>query len=342
MTQIVAEIGANHQGDERTARHMIRVFTDYCTTTFHPGDVTPKPVLKFQKRTPGAMSVSERIRPYTSPNSFGPTYGEHRDALEFDIDTHRKFKQCCEAHGAAYACSVWDVDAATEVMGLYPEWIKIPSACNLDFQLLGRVCSGWEGPIHISLGMTTAQQVEQIVSYVERMGVSKRTWLYGCTSAYPCPMDAVHLLDIQRLNEVYGHRVAGIGFSGHHNGVAVDMVAVAMRVDYLERHVTLDRTWKGSDHAASLEPDGFRKVLRDAQAVQAASTERPAGILDVEVPAMEKLKRKATDRVIPQRVKDAEASEDWETKFPLAAKTLEEMHGPGWHDINSVGQVRDL
>lgn len=301
MTQLVAEIGCNHQGSLATAQHMVRIFSRYVMTRFDPTDRAAAPILKFQKRT-----VQPDDRPYTGPHSFGATYGEHRAALELSIEDHANLKALCHAMGVGYACSVWDEQAAQEIMGLYPEYLKIPSACNLDFGLIGRCCSAWEGPIHISLGMTTAEEVEQIVSYVERMGASKRTWLYVCTSAYPCPADRVYLAHLGGMALQYRHRVAGFGYSGHHNGIAIDMAALSFDIDYLERHITLDRTWKGTDHAASLEPDGFRKLLRDAECVRHALNTRPVGILDVEQPAFEKLKRKRTDRVIPQKIKDHE------------------------------------
>ena len=105
------------------------------------------------------------------------------------------------------------------------------------------------------------------------------------------PFEDICLLELTRLKEVYGKRVKAIGFSGHHLGIAVDSAAVALGAEYIERHYTLDRTWKGTDHAASLEPDGVRKLARDCRAVAKALTYKCEDILDFEKVQREKLKK---------------------------------------------------
>merc|ERR1712039_989670 len=114
----------------------------------------------------------------------------------------------------------------------------------------------YDGEIHISTGMTTKEEIEKIVSFWEEgKGKAKeRVVLYNCTSGYPVPFKDVCMLDIRLLQEKYQHRVKCIGFSGHHLGIAVDIGAYAMGATWIERHFTKDRTWKGTDHAASLEP----------------------------------------------------------------------------------------
>ena len=116
--------------------------------------------------------------------------------------------------------------------------------------------------------------------------------LYACTSGYPVPAEDVCLLEIKRLKETYGKDIKGIGFSGHHLGIAIDIGALTLGAKYFERHFTLDRTWKGTDHAASLEPDGLRKLARDLRTVDKALAFKPNEILDVEIPQRQKLKRK--------------------------------------------------
>ena len=123
------------------------------------------------------------------------------------------------------------------------------------------------GDIHISVGMTTPAEQEQIVQLMEKCDAADRVVLYACTSGYPVPFEQVCLLEIQTLNERFGSRVKEIGFSGHHLGIAVDIAAVVLGASWIERHFTLDRTWKGTDHAASLEPDGLRRLVRDVRNV---------------------------------------------------------------------------
>jgi len=115
--------------------------------------------------------------------------------------------------------------------------------------------------------------------------------LYACTSGYPVPFEDASLLEITRLRDMYGSIVKDIGFSGHHLGIALDSVAYSLGANYIERHFTLDRTWKGTDHAASLEPDGLRRVARDVDAVSRALGYKAKDILDIEEPQRKKLKR---------------------------------------------------
>ena len=117
--------------------------------------------------------------------------------------------------------------------------------------------------------------------------------LYACTSGYPVPAKDVCLMEIQRLRQTYGNKVKGIGFSGHHLGIAIDVAALTLGASYFERHFTLDRTWKGTDHAASLEPDGLRKLARDLRTVNTALNFKRTEILEIEKEQRRKLKRKA-------------------------------------------------
>ena len=139
--------------------------------------------------------------------------------------------------------------------------------------------------------MTTKAEEEEIVQFFEQKGRSKDVVLYNCTSGYPVPFEDICLLELTRMREQYADRVKAIGFSGHHLGIAVDAAAVALGAEYIERHYTLDRTWKGTDHAASLEPDGVRKLARDCRAVAKALTYKSQDVLPIEQVQRNKLKR---------------------------------------------------
>ena len=145
--------------------------------------------------------------------------------------------------------------------------------------------------------MTTPDEQDNIVELLEGLGAANRLVLYACTSGYPVPFEDICLLEITRLQEAYGQRVKEIGFSGHHLGIAVDVAAVTLGATWVERHFTFDRTWKGTDHAASLEPDGLRKLVRDVHAVSKALTMKDRPILDIEEVQRSKLKRLPGDHL---------------------------------------------
>lgn len=156
--------------------------------------------------------------------------------------------------------------------------------------MLGWLCDHYIGEIHISTGMTTTQEIEDIVTFFESKNRHQDLVVYNCTSGYPVPFEDVCLLDILKLKEQYATRVKQIGFSGHHLGIAVDVAAYTLGAHIIERHYTLDRTWKGTDHAASLEPMGLRKLSRDLKAVHEALTHKSQDILPIEKVQRDKLK----------------------------------------------------
>jgi len=285
--KIIAEIGCNHKGDMNIAKEMIMTAATYCKVD----------AVKFQKRCPRELLTKEEYNaPHPHPeNSYGKTYGEHREFLEFNLEQHKQLKSWCEEYGIEYSTSVWDMTSAKEIATLKPKMVKIPSACNLNKPLLNYVCDNYEGEIHLSFGMTTKEEEEKIVSFFEEKKRNKDLVIYACTSGYPVPFEDICLLEITRLEQTYGKRVKAVGFSGHHLGIAVDSAAVALGAEFIERHFTLDRTWKGTDHAASLEPDGVRKLARDCRAVYRALTYKRQEILDIEKVQRDKLKKNSVN-----------------------------------------------
>lgn len=248
--------------------------------------------VKFQKRCPKELLTEEQYNaPHPNPqNSYGKTYGEHREYLEFNLEQHAQLKKWCEEVHITYSTSVWDMTSAKEITTLNPKIIKIPSACNNNFEMLGWLCDNYQGEIQLSFGMTTHEEEEQIVQLFERKQRNKDLVLYNCTSGYPVPFEDVCLLEIQRMKEQYDGRVKAIGFSGHHLGIAVDIAAYTLGAEYIERHYTMDRTWKGTDHAASLEPDGVRKLKRNLDAAYSALKYKMEEILPIEQIQRQKLK----------------------------------------------------
>ena len=138
--------------------------------------------------------------------------------------------------------------------------------------------------------MTESREEEKLVRIFESKGRNKDLIIYACTSGYPVPFEDVCLLEINRIKDSYGDRVKQIGFSGHHLGIAVDVAAYTLGASVIERHYTLDRTWKGSDHVASLEPEGVRKLRRNLMATYTALQYKKKDILDIEAVQRDKLK----------------------------------------------------
>lgn len=282
LPRIIAEIGCNHKGDLDIAHEMIKIAALFCKAD----------VVKFQKRNNRELLTPEQYNaPHpNSDNSYGKTYGEHREYLEFDIVKHEQLMKWCKKYNIEYSCSVWDLTSAKEIASLYPKMIKIPSACNNHKDMIKWLCENYFGEIHVSLGMTTIDEEKELIDLFKFFNRNQDLVLYACTSGYPISFEDVCLLEIKRIKESYGDIIKAIGFSGHHLGIAIDIAAYTLGASIIERHFTLDRTWKGTDHAASLEPDGLRKLKRNCEATYKALQYKNNDILDIELKQRKKLK----------------------------------------------------
>jgi N-acetylneuraminate synthase len=290
--KVIAEIGCNHKGDMDLAKELIRVAAQDCNAD----------VAKFQKRHNRELLTPEEYdTPHPVPaNAYGDTYGAHREYLEFDTDQHKELIDECAAQGIDYSTSVWDLTSAKEMAALNPPLLKIPSATNQHFDLQGYLCENYGGEIHVSTGMSTGNEIENLVAFYEQRGRAKDLIVYSCTSGYPVDYQDVCLFEITNLMDKFGGRVRSIGFSGHHLGIATDVAALTVgrmmetkgkgEFSHIERHFTLDRTWKGTDHSASLEVDGMRDLCRDLKDVDLALSHKSQDVLPVEQVQRDKLK----------------------------------------------------
>lgn len=282
--KVIAEIGCNHMGSMEIAKELI--------------DLAKKEkagYVKFQKRNNKELLTEEQYNtPHPNPhNSYGDTYGAHREYLEFTTAQHKELKEYCDSVGIVYSTSVWDITSAKEMISFNPEFLKVPSACNNNFEMLKVLRDEYKGQVQLSVGMTTKGEIEEIISFFEETNQAKsRLLVYSCTSGYPVPAEDVALLEIKWLYDTYGPRVHEIGFSGHHLGIALDVAAYTLGARWIERHFTKDRTWKGTDHAASLEPAGLGKLVRDLNAVSKALHYKKEDILPIEAVQREKLKNR--------------------------------------------------
>ena len=282
---LIAEVGCNHMGSLETAFNMIKIAKE-CNAD----------IVKFQKRDNNLLlSEKEYNKPYVNKNSYGETYGEHRNFLEFNLEQHEQLKKCCEDNNIIYSSSVWDLNSANEIMSLKPELIKIPSAQNNNYELVIHLLECYKGKIHISLGMTSFREVEEIFKLIGKYERENDVVVYSCTSGYPVDFKDVCLLEIDGLSNMFYNQLGvkgSIGFSGHHLGIAPDIAAYTLGANYIERHFTLDRTLKGTDHAASLEPEGLKKLKRDLLSTYESLTYKQHEILEIEKPQRQKLKFK--------------------------------------------------
>ncbi len=273
---VIAEIGATHLGSLDRAKELVSL-AKLCGANY----------AKFQKRDP-ELCVPLELRDKPHPNqkfAYGNTYLEHRKALELSIEQHKEIMEYCSLIGIKYASSVWDINSTKDIISLDTDFIKIPSACNHNKNLITYIFDNSQSDIHISLGMSSFEEKESLIKYLKSYK-SQRFVIYHCTSLYPCPFDKLHLLEIERLQE-YGLRV---GFSNHGYGIAADIASMVLGAEYIERHFIDDRSINHTDAAASLEPEGLRKLCRDLKNVSSAMSYAPYVPDEIEMKERRKLR----------------------------------------------------
>ena len=275
--KIIAELGCNHQGKLEKALRMV----DVISACGGSG-------VKLQKRFPKAMPKEKYNAPHPNPeHAFGKMYGEHREALELTLDEHHEIKQRCEKYKILYGLSIFDKESADQVIGsdLRPDYIKIGSGQNLDFPLMQYLRDHYQGPIHLSLGMTTRDEVDKIRAFWQRH--DSRIVYYHCVSGYPIDVKDACLKEITNIRY---QEALGIGFSGHHLGIGIDAAAYAMGAEWIERHFTLDKTAKGTDQAMSIDAGELTQLVKNLSECYRALTYKPAGLIEVEKPIRERYK----------------------------------------------------
>jgi N-acetylneuraminate synthase len=268
---IVGEIGINHNGDIALARQLISAaITAGCDA------------VKFQKRTVDVVYSSEELaRPRESP--FGTTNGELKRALELDEEAFSAIEEHCRALDTFWFASCWDEESVDFIERFDPPCYKIASACLTDDDLL-RHHRKYGRPIILSTGMSDLGEIDHAVDVLGKDDLV----LLHATSTYPSRPDELNLRAIAALRERYG---VPIGYSGHEVGLATTVAARAIGACVVERHITLDRAMWGSDQAASVEPAGFQRLVKDIRAIDAALGDGIKVVYDSEIPVKEKLRR---------------------------------------------------
>ncbi len=268
---IVAEIGINHNGDLDIAKKLIDVAV-----------LAGCQAVKFQKRTIEVVYSKEELeRPRESP--FGTTNGDLKRALEFGLEQYREIDRYCKEKGIDWFASCWDEGSVDFIDQFDVPCYKIASASLTDDNLLRHTRSKGK-PLLLSTGMSTLEQIDHAV---EILGKQDLILLHTC-SAYPAEYSELNLRVIHTLRQRYG---IPVGYSGHETGLSTTIATIAMGACVIERHITLDRAMWGSDQAASVEPQGFIRLVRDIRLVETALGDGVKRLVESEVPVMKKLRR---------------------------------------------------
>jgi len=268
---IVAEVGINHNGDLELAKKLIKAVAD-----------SGCEAVKFQKRTVDVVYTPEELaKPRESP--FGMNNGDLKRGLEFGYDEYVEIDRYCRSIGIMWFASCWDEESVDFIAQFNPIVYKIASASLTDDNLL-HYHRGKGKPIILSTGMSTLEEVDHAVEVLGREDLV----LLHCTSAYPSKVEELNLRAISTLARRYD---IPVGYSGHEVGLYTSLAAVVLGACYLERHITLDRAMWGSDQAASVEPQGFVRLVKDIRAVEKAMGDGIKRVYESELPIMNKLRR---------------------------------------------------
>ena len=268
---VVAEIGINHNGDLDTARKLISA-----------AHLAGCDAVKFQKRTIEVVYPAEELaKPRENP--FGPTNGDLKRGLEFGQPEYTAIDEYCRLHKILWFASCWDEASVDFIEQFKPPCYKIASACLTDDALL-RHHRQHKRPIILSTGMSSLAQIDHAVQILGHDDLV----IMHTTSTYPAKVQELNLKAIQTLKDRYH---LPVGYSGHEVGLSTSVAASVMGACIIERHITLDRAMWGSDQAASVEPSGFARLVRDIHTIEAANGDAVKRVFESEVPIQKKLRR---------------------------------------------------
>ncbi len=281
-TFIIAEIGINHQGDINLAKELI-IKAKECGAD----------AAKFQKRSIKRILTKEGLEAsYENRNSFGKTYGEHKKFLELSEDEYYDLHSFCKKVNIIFCASGWDEESIDFLDDLGVPFFKMASADLTNIPLLIHTAKK-NKPMILSTGMSEMKTVEKVYSQINKINSSIA--LLQCTSTYPAKFSEINLNVIKTYLDKFPKAI--IGYSGHEQGIAIPIAAVAMGAKIIERHFTLDRTMKGGDHAASLEPQGFSKMVRDIKNIEKSMGSFEKRMQQSEIPILNKLGKSIVSKI---------------------------------------------
>jgi N-acetylneuraminate synthase len=268
---IIAEIGINHNGDTALAKQLIDV-----------AEAAGCNAVKFQKRTIDVVYTSDELsKPRESP--FGETNGDLKRGLEFGQEQYREIDQYCHEVDIPWFASCWDEASVDFIHQFNPPCYKIASASLTDDNLL-KYTRAKGKPIILATGMSTLEEIDHAVEVLGK----KDLVILHAVSTYPSKYPQINLSVIPELKKRYG---VPVGYSGHETGLPSSVAAAAIGACIVERHITLDRSMWGSDHAASLEPNGITRLVRDIRLIEMSMGSPVKRVLDEELPIIKKLRR---------------------------------------------------
>lgn len=269
---VAAEIGINHNGDLELAKRLVDAAV-----------LAGCDAVKFQKRTP-EQCVPPEQRGVMRETPWGlMSYMEYRERVEFGQEEYAELDCYCKERGIAWFASCWDKPSVDFIEQFSPVCYKVASASLTDRELLERVKATGR-PAVLSTGMSTMEEIRRAVSALDE----ERLLLAHCTSSYPCPPAELNLRMIQTLKDEFG---CPVGYSGHEVGLQTTLAARVLGACFVERHITLDRAMWGSDQAASVEPHGFSRLVRDLRVIEQAMGDGEKRVYDSEKGMREKLRR---------------------------------------------------
>jgi sialic acid synthase SpsE len=269
---IIAEIGINHNGDIAIAKQLMDVAVE-----------TGCDAVKFQKRTP-EICVPEEQKSIPRETPWGTmTYFEYKKRIEFEQPEFEQIDAYAKKIGIDWFASPWDVPSVAFLEGFNVPCQKIASACLTDSELLTAINKTKTTTI-LSTGMSSIEEIDKAVSLLNNVPLA----IAQATSTYPAEASELNLRALQTFAEKYK---VPVGYSGHERGLQVTIAAVALGATFIERHITLDRSMWGTDHSASLEPEGLKKLVRDIRIVELALGDGKKKVYDSEIPIRAKLRR---------------------------------------------------
>jgi len=258
-TYIIGEIGQNHNGEVEIAKKLIDVVTEPVIDYLFGQKLMPMNAIKMTRRDLNEeLSASEMMRPYDNPNSFGKTYGEHRAFLELNDEQHFEVYQYAKSKGLEVVETLCAKGCLSMLRLFTPDRLKVASRDLTNLPLLEAMAET-KIPMIFSTGMTGQKELDDALGVVTKY--HENISILHCLSQYPSEYQNINLLTIPFLKEYYSQYT--IGYSDHSIGILMPAVAVGMGAEIIEKHITLDRNMKGTDHRGSLEPNGIWRMVRD-------------------------------------------------------------------------------
>lgn len=286
-TYLIGEIGQNHNGSIDLAKLLIDEVAKPVIDELFGLELKPWDAVKFTKRDlKEELSASAMNKPYTSPHSFGKTYGEHRAKLELNNEQHYELYLYAKEKGLDFVETLCAI-GCLNMLGLFtPDRLKVASRDLTNLPLLNAM-SETKIPMVISTGMGGVEEIDDALEVITKY--HNQVTILHCLSQYPSEYKNINLNSIHYLKERYSG--FEVGYSDHSIGIAMPLAAVAMGATTIEKHITLDRTMKGTDQEGSLAPDGMRRMVRDIRNLEMAFGEMKKEKSQVVEPTKLKLER---------------------------------------------------